>query len=318
MDRYVGKEIKLTGKISSQIIIQGNSQSFSVGKIRVRTKLYPAYHYGDKVIISGSLQRQVINRWYSRFSLLYPNIELIQAGNNKFIGLKTALENWYSRVLPEPEASLLAGIVLGSKRGLPPEFYQALQKTGTLHIVVASGYNVSVVLGAIIFLLAGILPRVQALILGLAAIAVYSFMAGMEPAIVRAAVMGGLACLAKILGRPGDSLRLLVWAGGGMLLVNPLFIWDIGFQLSFLATLGIILLAPRLPQFLPGGMKETLSAQAFVWPILWINFNSLSYIGILVNTLIVLFVPLSMALALLPWLAYAPLHLMVLIINWFG
>lgn len=101
-------------------------------------------------------------------------------------------------------------------------------------------------------------------------------------------------------------------------MVNPLYIWDIGFQLSFLATLGIILLAPRLPWFLPGGMKETVAAQAFVWPILLINFNSLSYIGILVNTLIASFVPYAMLLALLPWLAYPPLHLMVLIINRFG
>ena len=316
--RQADKPIVLTGIISSQITLQGSNQSFNVGRIRVRTNLYPTYEYGDQLVISGTLQRQVINRWYSRFSLLYPRIEKLEAGNNIFIGLKERLETWYSRVLPEPEASLMAGIVLGSKRGLPLEFWQALQKTGTLHIVVASGFNVTVVMGATIFLLAGILPRFWAILLGMAAVGIYSLMAGMEPAIVRAALMGSLAYFGQMLGRPSDGLRLLFLAAGAMLLVNPLFIWDIGFQLSFLATLGLILICPRLPGFLPKGMKESLAAQAMVWPVLLINFGQMSLIGILVNSLIVSLVPYVMFLFALPWLAYLPLHLIVVIINYFG
>ena len=316
--RQADKPIVLTGIISSQITLQGSNQSFNVGRIRVRTNLYPTYEYGDQLVISGTLQRQVINRWYSRFSLLYPRIEKLEAGNNIFIGLKERLETWYSRVLPEPEASLMAGIVLGSKRGLPLEFWQALQKTGTLHIVVASGFNVTVVMGATIFLLAGILPRIWAILLGITAVIIYSLMAGLEPAIVRAAIMGSLAYFGQMLGRPSDGLRLLFLAAGAMLLVNPLFIWDIGFQLSFLATLGLILICPRLPGFLPKGMKESLAAQAMVWPVLLINFGQMSLIGILVNSLIVSLVPYVMALSLLPWLAYVPLHLIVVIINYFG
>ena len=318
MDRYAGKSITISGRISSQINLQGNSQSFNMGRVRVRTNLYPAYEYGDKLVISGTLQRQVINRWYSRFSLIYPRIERVAAGNNIFIGFKNKLAAWYSRVLPEPEASLLAGIALGSKRGLPQEFWQALQTTGTLHIVVASGFNVTVVMGATIFLFAGLMKRTLAIILGIAAVMIYSLMAGLEPAIVRAAIMGSLAYFGQMLGKPSDGLRLLFLAAGAMLWFNPLFIFDIGFQLSFMATLGLILVCPRLPGWLPRGMKESLAAQIMVWPILLINFGQMSLIGIVVNSLIVPLVPYVMALSLLPWLAYVPLHLIVVIINWFG
>lgn len=318
LDRYVGRQISLTSKISSNINLQGGSQNLNISRIRVRTTLYPTYAYGDTLAISGTLQRQVINHWYSRFSLMYPRIEKVESGNNLFIGLKESLESWYARILPEPEAGLMAGIVLGSKRGLPREFWLALQKTGTLHIVVASGFNVTVVMGAIIFLFAGLVKRWQAVILALAGVMLYSFIAGMEPAIIRAAIMGSLACLAQAFGRQGTALRLLFLAAGAMLLVNPLYLFDVGFQLSVLATLGLISVSPHLPEFLPKGMKETISAQLLVWPILLINFNQLSLIGILVNSLIVLFVPYVMFLFWLPWLAYVPLHLMVVIINCFA
>lgn len=318
MDKLTGKEIRLSARISSNINLQGNSQSFNLGRIRVRTNLYPAWHYGDKLAISGTLQRQVINRYLSRFSLMYPRIEMVESGNNIFIGLKERLEAWYGRVLPEPEASLMSGIVLGSKRGLPQEFWQKLQTTGTLHIVVASGFNVTVILGAAIFLFAGIFPRPAAVCLGLLAVAVYSFTAGFEPAIVRAAIMGSLAGFGQILGRQSLALRLLFLAAAVMLLLNPLYLLDVGFQLSFLATLGLILVSPRLPRRLPAGMKETLAAQLMVWPILLVNFGQVSWIGILVNSLIVPLVPYVMGLFFLPQLAYVPLHLMVVIINWFG
>jgi competence protein ComEC len=315
LDSYTGKPITIKGRISSQITLQGNNQSFNVGRVKVKTSLYPVYHYGDHLVISGTLQKQVINKWISRFSLLYPRIEKIESGNNIFIGLKEELEDWYSRVLPEPEAGLMAGIVLGSKRSLPQEFWKNLQKTGTLHLVVASGFNVTVIMGAVIFLLAGILPRPAAVFLGIAAVMAYSLVAGLEPAIVRAAIMGSLAYFGQILGRAGTGLRLLFFAVGIMLWLKPEYLGDIGFQLSFLATLGLILILPRLPAWLPPGARETISAQLMVWPVLLINFGQMSWIGILVNSLIVLFVPYVMALFVLPWLAYAPLHLMVLIIN---
>lgn len=318
LDQYAGRTITISGRISSQISLQGNSQRFEIGRIGIQTGLYPSYTYGDRITASGTLEKRVINRWYSRFRLMYPQIKLVKSGNNLIIGLKSVLERWYGRVLPEPEASLLAGIAWGSRRGLPEEFWQQLRQTGTLHIVVASGYNVSVVIGSAILLFSGLLKRQTAIVLGIAAVAVYSVIAGLEPAIIRAALMGSLAYFGQILGKQGAGFRLLIIAAAAMLLVNPLYLFDIGFQLSFMATLGLIIISPRLPRRLPKTMAETLSAQIMVTPLILIYFGRLSPFSIVVNSLILWLVPYAMGLSWLPWLAYVPLHLMVIVINWFA
>jgi competence protein ComEC len=326
LDRFEGKQISITGKISSNISLQDNSQSFNLGRIRVKTTLYPRYNYGDELIISGTLQSKVINRWHRRFSLIYPGIELVESGNNIFIGLKNRLEANIQANLPEPEAGLVSGIVLGSKSALSAEFWQALQQTGTLHLVVASGYNVSVILGAVVGYLSGLIKRQWAIGLGIVVVGIYAFMVGLEPAIVRASLMGSLAYLAQALGRPAQTLRLLFLAAGVMLFINPLTVFDVGFQLSFLATLGLIVLCPRL-QRVPAGVRESLAAQIFVWPILLYNFGQLMPFSILVNSLIVWLVPFIMLLGaavavsgwlVFGWLVYVPAHLMVKIIYVFA
>ena len=256
----------------------------------------------------------------------------------KIYRLRERIETVYNQSLPEPEASLLAGIVLGVKRNLAKDFWQALQKTSTLHIVVASGFNVTVVIGTVIFLLAGVLHRRWAVLGGVVAVLVYTIMAGAEPAIVRAAIMGSLAYFGQVLGRQKDGLRLLVVAVMGMLLWQPLLIWDLGFQLSVTATLGLLLIGPffcRLKKIkLVGeGLADTLSAQIAVWPVLVISFGHMSLFGILVNSLILWLVPIIMYMGaglavvgmvsgglgrVFGWLVYVPLTVMVRMIEWFG
>ena len=343
-----GEPIQVVGRISSEPILQGSSQSFKVGKITVRTALYPKYEYGQKVRISGSLQRRMINKWYSRFSLMYPDVKMVEPKRAKIMGLRwkdwiyslrRQIEAVYNRNIPEPEASLLAGIVLGAKRSLDREFYLALQKTSTLHIVVASGYNVTVVIGAVIFMLAGILKRRTAIFWGIMAVIGYTIMAGAEPAIVRAAIMGSLAYFGQVLGRQNDGMRLLLVAVLVMLTIEPLLIFDIGFQLSVAATLGLILISPILKKILGrvwgvgNDIAETTAAQLAVWPILVISFGNMSLFGILVNSLILWLVPIIMGLGavmavgglvfwpigrLFGWLTYVPLKIMVMVIDWFG
>ncbi len=326
MDRLEGETITVTGKISSNISLQDNTQGFNLGRIRVKTELYPRYSYGDKLVISGTLKRKVINRWYAQFSLIYPGIETVESGNNIFIGLKSWLEKHVQSNLPEPEAGLVSGIVLGSKSSLSDSFWQALQQTGTLHLVVASGYNVSVILGTVVGYLAGLIQRRWAIGLGIIVVGIYAFMVGLEPAIVRASLMGSLAYLAQALGKPAESLRLLILAAVIMLFVNPLSLFDVGFQLSFLATLGLIVLGSRLTR-IPPGIRESISAQIFVWPILVFTFNSFNPFVIVVNSLIVWLVPFIMSLGaalaltgwpVLGWLVYVPAHLMVKIIYVFA
>ncbi len=342
------KEIKLMGKISSEPILQGSSQKFKMGRIEVRVKQYPKYEYGQSVQVFGSLQRREINRWYSGFSLMYPDIEVIEADRVKFIGLdwkeglmnlRRRIEKVFNQNLPEPEASLLAGIVLGAKRGLPYEFWQALQRTGTLHIVVASGYNVTVVIGVVIGYLAGWVKRRTAVMLGILAVIGYTVMAGADAAIVRAAIMGSLIYFGQVLGRKADGVRLLIVAVMGMVAYEPRIIWDVGFQLSVMATSGLMFVGPLLETvfkrvWLVGGdMRDTVAAQIGVWPILLITFGSLSVFAVVVNSLILWLVPIVMGLGgilgiggliwqplgqVMGWLAYVPLALMVRVIEWFG
>ena len=352
--RLEDKQIKLKGKVSSEPILQGSSQRFRMGKIRIKTKQYPRYRYGENVQVVGTLQRKAINRWYSQFSLIYPSVELIKADRVKFIGFdwkeavmrfRKRIEMVFNRNLSEPEASLLAGIVLGSKRGLGNDFWQALQRTGTLHIVVASGYNVTVVIGVVISYLAGLFKRRTAVMLGIMSVIGYTVMAGAEAAIVRAAIMGSLAYFGQVLGRKADGVRMLLAAIMVMLLVEPYLIFDVGFQLSVMATAGLMFVGPILGKVfnriwvIGGDIRDTVSAQIAVWPILLIVFGNLSVFAVLVNSLILFWVPIVMGLGAILGLAglifgqglmgtvlgqvigglvYAPLTLMVKIIEGFG
>ncbi|MBU1085706.1 ComEC/Rec2 family competence protein [Patescibacteria group bacterium] len=348
-----GNYVTVVGRVSSEPILQGGGQRFNLGNMTVYTKLYPQYEYGQEVQVSGTLQSKVVNKWYSRFSLMYPSIKPVKSDNLKIIGfnwkakimeLRRKIESVYNQVLPEPEASLLAGVVLGSKRGLPRGFYEDLRTTGTLHIVVASGFNVMIVISFVVKALAGIFKRWQAVFMGILAVIGYTVMAGAEPAIVRAAIMGSLAFFGQIIGRKGDSMRLLLMAVMGMLLYKPILVWDVGFQLSVAATLGLMFISPLLKGvfdkiiFVGENMSETISAQIMVWPILMIYFNNLSLFSVVVNSLVLWLVPVLMTwgaiLALVGllfsggwfsflvkgvgWICYAGLTMMVRVIEWFG
>ena len=336
LGHWENEEILIKGRISSEPLLQGNSQKFKLSRFDIVTKAYPKYEYGQKVVIIGRLERRLINKWYSQFRLMYPDIKLVVVDSKKTISLsrfRQGIESRFNQVLPEPEASLLAGIVLGSKRGLPQDFYQALQKTGTLHIVVASGYNVTIIIATLVAYLAGLIKRQWAILIGLVTVGIYTIMAGAEPAIVRAAIMGSLVFGGQIIGRKTEGIRLLIAAIMVMLLVNPSIIMDIGFQLSVAATFGLIVLGPKLEPILGRvwligkNLTETSSAQIMVWPIIWLYFGQMSPFSILVNSLILWLVPIIMALGAVlaltgiqavGWLAYVPLTIMVRVIEGFG
>ena len=335
---YEGKAIKVVGRIASEPLLQGVSQRFNIGRVQVVTELYPKYEYGQKVAVAGILQRRVINRWSNQFSLMYPSIKVVEADNVNFIRyrlikFRQGIEVNFNRSLPEPEASLLAGIVLGVKRGLPGDFYEALRKTGTMHIVVASGYNVTIIIGTVVLYLAGYVKRRTAICLGIIAVGIYTVMAGLQPAIIRAAIMGSLAYLGQLLGKQSVGLRLLIIAGGLMLLFEPLLVFDLGFQLSVAATGGLLLLGEKTARifnrvWLVGkAMGETAAAQIMVTPILLSAFGQVNAFSILINSLILWLVPFIMLggviLAILPfqpvaWLVYVPLTIMTRVIMGFG
>ena len=343
-----GSQIRLVARVSSQPYLSGSKQLIRLGQFLVFTEPFPQYFYGQKLEVVGTCQVKVINPWKKDFVLNYPTIRVIEDDGNLniqnkivagLLSFRRRLEDIFSHLLPEPQASLLSGIVLGTRRQMPKNFRQNLQKTGTIHVVVASGYNISVVAGLLISVILRFIKRQFALFLSFLGILAYTLMAGAEPPVVRAAIMGSLAFLAQFLGREKDAWRALFFAGGVMLLASPLILFDLGFQLSFLATAGILFLGPRLNGKifrLPGlgeNLRTTLAAQLGVLPILLTNFGQISFLSPLINVLVLPVVPLIMVLGAITalfgliwqplaqiasWFAWVPLTYFIKIIEWVG
>ncbi len=144
-------------------------------------------------------------------------------------------------ILPEPHAGLLNGIVFGTKATLSKDLMDALVKTGTLHIIALSGMNITILTNLVSITLLRFISRRLASVLTIAIIIGFILFVGASASVVRAGIMGSLALLAVVFGRQTWSLLFLTIAAGSMLIIKPDWISDIGFQLSVLASLGIIL-----------------------------------------------------------------------------
>lgn len=209
------------------------------------------------------------------------------------------LDSKITALLPSPQAELLSGILLGNKKDLPIGLKLALRDTSTLHIVVVSGQNLSLVAGFFLTL-SGLLRRKVAIGLSLMAVLVYTLLTGAQVPVLRAAIMVTLAFLASIYGRERDGWWILVVTGGLMLLINPKWITDISFQLSFLATMGVVVVAPLLLKYLQKvpligqDLAVTLSAQAMVMPIIAQNFHQFSLVSVFANLLVLWTIPFIM------------------------
>jgi competence protein ComEC len=203
------------------------------------------------------------------------------------------------QLLPHEQAALLTAMILGERTGIPPQISQAFLGSGTYHILAISGLNVSLLAGALLFVLKVIrVPfRLRAL-LSMGLITFYAALAGGSPSVVRAAVMADVYLLAVVLDREADPFNTLALSALALLLWQPLFIWDVGFQLTFVATWAILAAVNWQPLLrLPtpwrwGTVPLVLSAAAFLGtaPILASSFHRISPAAILANLPIV---PLS-------------------------
>lgn len=217
-----------------------------------------------------------------------------------FPKLRDQLNEKIISFLPSPKAELLSGIVLGIKQELPPGLKLALRDTSTLHMVVVSGQNLSL-LAAFLIRLSGLLTRKVAIGLTTIMILGYVVLTGGEIPVLRAALMALFAFLAQVLGRQSDGFWILLLIAGLLLLINPFWITDLSFQLSFLATFGLVVIAPILENYfkwLPAILREhlviTVSAQLMVTPIILQNFHQLSLVGIPANLLVLWTIPYIM------------------------
>ena len=213
-----------------------------------------------------------------------------------------------SEVVPEPEASLLGGLLLGAKESLGKEILDDFRKVGLIHIVVLSGYNITIVAETIMRVFS-FLPRTLPIIFGGGSIILFAIMTGGSATVVRASIMSLIVILGKATGRMHNAALTLFIAAFLMLLHNPrILAFDPSFQLSFLATLGLVYLSPALEKyfhFVPGKWQirelflSTISTQIFVMPLILYNSGNFSAVALPVNLLVLVFVPLTMLLGFL-------------------
>lgn len=296
-----------------------------LGKALVNVSKYSGYLYGDRIRVTGNFQEPYVFEDFNYKEYLekegiysviyYPETELIERNQGSFalsyvFKIKDKLRSVVYENISPPQSSILAAILLGDKRQISDDWKDKLNRAGVRHLTAISGMHVAILTSILMSLLLGFgLWRKQAFFLTLGIITLFIIMTGFQASAVRAGIMGGFFLLAQYLGRQNVSLRALVLAAVLMLIQNPLLLTkDVGFQLSFLAIIGIIYFLPlfrrlfkKVPNFfqLREVLSMTLAAQVFTLPILIYNFGYFSLVAPFANILIVPLLPYILALGFL-------------------
>ncbi len=334
-ESFIGSERTFEGKVVADPDIRENSQRLTVevtgaeGKtnVLVVAPLFPHVSYGERVQVTGLLTRpepfettggRVFR--YDQFLakdgiftvMEKAHLEVVGPRSGYMTEVRGALSDFkfeglhaLAVALPEPQASLAGGLILGGKQGLGKELLQDFITSGLVHIVVLSGYNVMIVAEAV-FRVFSFLSKQWAAGFAVATILSFVLAAGAGAASIRAGIMAAIALYGRASGRTYDAFRALLLAGFLMLLWNPLILaFDPGFQLSFVATLGLILGAPITERwfafvrmkFLREIISSTVAAQIAVLPLLLYQNGLLSLVALPANILVLPVVPLAMLLS---------------------
>ena len=352
--RYNGQRVALEGVIVEEPDVRPTHTNLRVRPLRllgaeqssdqledlVLIRFVPHTHvvrwrYGDVVRASGLLDapprmstfdyREYLAR-QGVFSWMPQPRELVRLGRSedsplyaRLLEVKDAVRRTVQRMLPMPESALLNGILIGDDNAIPEDLKGDFRRTGTSHIVAISGFNVSIVIALVIPLLSRVLNARRAALFAMPAIAIYTVFVGGSASVVRAALMAGIGLFGALCWRKGFTLNTLCAAGLLMLVANPHTLFDVGFQLSFMATLGLVLHADRLSNpvrtwaqsrlgnekarkalllFLDGGLV-TLAAQLTTLPLILVIYNQFSNVALLANVLILPLQPPIMILGAL-------------------
>ncbi|MEZ4114253.1 MAG: ComEC/Rec2 family competence protein [Candidatus Paceibacterota bacterium] len=331
-DDLVGTEVSFEGFISHEPDRRENNQRLVVGfenvNVLVTTELYPEFDYGDLVSVSGKIQKpknfkteigkefdyvNYLAKDSIYYSISFAEVSFLESGHgNSFLRFLLKTKSKFLRkienIIPPPQSSLLGGLLLGTKQSLGQELQQDFIDTGLIHIVVLSGYNVTIVAEAIMRFLS-FLPLAFGIGIGSFSIVLFAIMTGAGATIVRASVMAILALVARASGNVFDITRALAFAGFLMVLQNPYILYfDLSFQLSFLATIGLIYLSHLFDKYfmwLPRkfGLREiasaTLATQIFVLPFILYKMGTLSLIAPITNLIVLPLIPVTMLLGFL-------------------
>lgn len=265
----------------------------------------------DRVKLSGKLQPG-----FGAFNGSMYRATLISAerenARDPFLNVRDWLSGGIYQQLPEKEAALGAGYILGQKQALPVDFDESLRIVGLTHVVVASGYNLTILVRLARRLFSRV-SRYMAALAGGTMTLVFMFITGFSPSMVRAGMVAGLSLAAWYYGRKLHPVVLILLTAATSVLIQPSYAWgDVGWMLSFAAFTGVLLLAPALQAYFYGNktpsvvrqiLGETFSAQLFTLPIILMMFGTLSNVALVANLLVLPLVPLAMLLVFMTALA---------------
>ncbi len=325
-------------------LVDGDNLRPAEGQVLVVLPPFPAYNYGERLLVVGTLTRprsaerpgEFDYRAYLAhrgiFSLISEPSTVRQLPGETGIAPLAALLRFRQhcravllRTMPEPQAALGVGILLGIQASIPDEVYADFSTTGTSHILVVSGWNFTLVAAMLAALALRLrLGRGTTLIIALAVMWVYALFTGASAAVLRAAAMASLAAVGRASERQSEPWRLLLAGCWLISLADPHTLWDLGFQLSALATASLFAFAGPVeaqldrmgwPTWSPlapirEALTATLAAQVLTLPLILYQFGKLSLIAPLANIVLVPMVPYAMAagtLVLVAGLIWLPL-----------
>jgi len=322
----VGRKVEIEGKVAEYPELKNNTQRLIIAseeapgeRILVTAKRYPEFSFGDTVRVSGALKKpenfekfnyvQYLAKDDIYFLMPFADATLVREEEGGFLrGLyffRKRFERNINNAFSFPQSAFVSGIILGSDSDIPKELKEAFISSGVSHITALSGYNITIIGISISLILSYFFAsRSATLFLSLGVVAVFVLITGASPPVTRAAVMGAALLIARYFGRESGVLPVLIFAAFIMIIFNPkILAFDISFQLSFLAVLGLAYIAPffskkleRWPEFfkLKESFITTVSAQLAVLPLALLSFSQFSIIAPLANMLILPFVPLAM------------------------
>ncbi len=313
---------RLTGTVVEEPEERGASQRVRLdvddgdADVLVTTRPFPRLRYGDRLTVEGKLRalpsgdddyRDHLTRQGIGSEMLFPRIERTGRGGNPAIralhDLRRSLGDALEQGLPEPEAALARGILLGQRTSIPRDVSADFNTAGISHLIAVSGFNVTLVAGLGIGALTPVLGRRRAVVASMLLVGLFVVLVGPQPPVIRAGLMGVLMLGAVLAGRPGSGLTAVAAAAALLTLFQPQAIEDVSFQLSFAATAGLLLFARPLGdtlltlarRVLPDALAQataeltavTTAASLSVLPIIAYSFGRVSLVALPANVLAV-------------------------------
>jgi competence protein ComEC len=364
-DTYTRFELSVTG------VKEETAWYAFKGNILILVPLYPEYHYGDKISVTGTLEKPPVfddfdyQAYLAKkeiyFTLYHPQIEILEKATEFDFyvwinNLRETLSSKLSAALPEPQASLAQGIVLGIRSTIPDSLKTNLSITGTAHILAISGVNLSIIAGLLVVLGIWIFGRRHYIYVWLALLMIcfYVLITGMQTPVIRAAIMASIFLFAELLGRQKNIFAALCLSAAIMTGINPDILFEVSFQLTFAAMIGLIFITPLLQDYFNKVISRKIGEEGFivktltliidslcitfgatmaVWPIIAYNFNIFSIVGpistILITPVLAPIIILGSAVAgigifsppiaqIVGWAAWLFLSYMIWVVNIFS